>query len=121
MLRYVPDYFKTRKMCEGVFEKYPWTLKYVPDWLVTQQQVYIWNNYHCARHCTYYNNEMIKWYDGYKKRKAQKVLIKEELTPVTWHPSGICVCQKMKKKDRKIVGVITDSFKIIQYAEIKSV
>ena len=25
---------------------------------------------------------MIKWYDGYKKRKAKKALTKEELIPV---------------------------------------
>ena len=87
MLRYAPDYFKTRKMCEGVFEKYPWTLKYVPNWFVTQQQIGLWHDYHCPRHCTYHNNEMIKWYDGYKKRKAKKALTKEELIPVTWHPS----------------------------------
>ena len=27
-----------------------------------------------------------KWYDRYKKRKAQKASIKEELLPITWHP-----------------------------------
>ena len=28
-----------------------------------------------------------EWYSGYKKQKAQKVSIKEELLPVAWHPS----------------------------------
>ena len=27
-----------------------------------------------------------KWYDGYKKRKAQKASIKEDLMPIAWHP-----------------------------------
>ena len=27
------------------------------------------------------DDEIIKWYDGYKKRKAQKAQIKEELLP----------------------------------------
>ena len=35
----------------------------------------------------WYDDEMIKWYDGYKKRKAQKAFIKEELIPVTYYPS----------------------------------
>ena len=28
-----------------------------------------------------------EWYSGYKKQKAQKVSIKEELLPVAWHSS----------------------------------
>ena len=30
-------------------------------------------------------NNFFKWYDGYKKRKAQKAPIKEELLPIAWH------------------------------------
>ena len=30
----------------------------------------------------WYNNKIIKWYDGYKKRKAQKAKIKDELMPI---------------------------------------
>ena len=35
------------------------------------------------------NNEdkFFEWDDGYKKRKAQKAKIKEEILPITWHPS----------------------------------
>ena len=49
---------------------------------------------------------MIKWYDGYKKRMAQKASIKKELIPIAWYPSriGIGVCQKLKKKRRKNCG-----------------
>ena len=30
---------------------------------------------------------VIEWYDGYKKRKAQKAQIKKDLIPIAWHPS----------------------------------
>ena len=32
-------------------------------------------------------DRLIEWYDGCKEQKAQKVQIKEELIPITWHPS----------------------------------
>ena len=62
----------------------PYSLQYVPDWFVTQQQIKIW------RHDNYvYNNDnkIIEWYRGYQKRKAPKASIKEELLPIVWHPS----------------------------------
>ena len=60
--------------------KYPWLLKYLPDWFVTQQQLKLWHDddYYCN------DDEIIKWYDGYKKRKAQKVKLKEVLMPISW-------------------------------------
>ena len=33
------------------------------------------------------NDNFLEWYDGYKKRKAQKAQIKKELMPIAWHPS----------------------------------
>ena len=33
------------------------------------------------------DDELIEWYGGYQKRKAQKVQIKEELMLIAWHPS----------------------------------
>ena len=30
---------------------------------------------------------VIEWYDGYKKRKAQKAQIKKDLIPIASHPS----------------------------------
>ena len=116
MLTYVPDRFKTKTMCERVVEKFPRALENVSDWLVTQQQVDTWHDYHCHCHCTYHNNEIIQWYDGYQKRKAQNALVKEELIPVTWHPSrqwDWCMSEDEKKRDRKIVEVIKDNSKII--------
>ena len=32
-------------------------------------------------------DKFFEWYDGYKKRKAQKASIKKELMPIAWHPS----------------------------------
>ena len=32
-------------------------------------------------------DNFFKWYDGYKKRKAQKASIREGLMPIVWHPS----------------------------------
>ena len=37
MLEAVPDYFKTRKMCNDAVKKRPWQLKYVPDYFKTQE------------------------------------------------------------------------------------
>ena len=40
-----------------------------------------------------------KWYDGYKKRKAQKASIKEDLMPIAWHSLrwwGWCVPENEK-------------------------
>ena len=55
----------------------------IPDWFVTHQQIKIWHD--SNKYCD--DDELIKGYKGYKKRKAQKVQIKKELMPVAWHPS----------------------------------
>ena len=70
-LYHVPDQYKTQEMCDKAVREYPFSLPFVSDWFVTQQQIDIWydDNY------VYNDNEMIKWYDGYKKRKAQKASI----------------------------------------------
>ena len=42
--------------------------------------------------------------DGYQKRKAQKAKTKEELLPITWHPSRYwdwCMSEDEKKKTEK--------------------
>ena len=53
-------------MCIRAVEADLGLLEYVPDWFVTQQQIKTWHDdaYYCN------NNEMIEWYDGYKKWKA---------------------------------------------------
>ena len=35
------------------------------------------------------NDKFFKWYDAYKKRKAQKAKIKEEFLPLSWQPSKL--------------------------------
>ena len=43
-------------------------------------------------HCYENDNEdkFFEWYDGYKKRKAQNVKIKKELTAIACHSSRWC-------------------------------
>ena len=36
---YVPEQFKTQDMCESVVRENPRTLKFVPDWFVTDEMV----------------------------------------------------------------------------------
>ena len=75
--------FKTRKMCDKAVRKEHFSLLFVPDWFVTQQQI----KYLRDDNDGSYNNKFINWYDGYKKGKAQKAKIKDELMPIGWHPS----------------------------------
>ena len=96
-----PDRFKTREMCEKAVEKYLWLLKYVPDWFLAHQQIKIWhdNDDYCN------DDELIEWYQGYQKRKAQKAKIKEELLPISWHPSrwwDWCVPEDKKKETEQL-------------------
>ena len=82
-LNFVPDHFKTQGMCEKAVEKYPLILIFVPHWFATQGQVKVWHD----RNYYYDNDEIIQWYDGYKKCKAKKAQIEKELMPIAWHPS----------------------------------
>ena len=78
-------------MCEKAVEKDPRSLQFVPHWFVTQQ-VKPWHN-----------DDLIKWYEGYQKRKAQKAQMKEDLMPIVWHLSRwwvSCVPDDEKKRDR---------------------
>ena len=82
-VRLLPDHLKTQEMCDKAVRDYLFSLQFVPDQFVTQYQVDIWydDDY------VYNDNEMIKWYEDYKRRRAQKARIKEELMPIAWHPS----------------------------------
>ena len=100
MLGDVPDHLKAREMLEKAVKKYLWLLKYVLDWFVTHQQIKTWhdNDDYCN------DDQLIKWYDGYKKRKAQKTQIKEELMLIAWHPSrwwDWCIPEDEKKRRKK--------------------
>ena len=65
-------------MCNKAVETGPYQLRDVPDWFVTQEQIEIWaaDDEYCD------DDEIIEWYESYKKRKAQKSKIKEELMPI---------------------------------------
>ena len=78
----VPDHFKTQEMCDKSVMDYLFSWWYVPDWFMTQEQIDIWydDDY------VYNDNEMIKWYDGYRKQKAQKARIKEDLLSIAKGP-----------------------------------
>ena len=56
---------------------------YVPDYFVTQQLLRQFD----GDDDNFFRWHGFRWYKGYKKRKAQKASIKEELMPIAWHPS----------------------------------
>ena len=72
-LRFVPDHLKIQKMCDDAVRYNPFSLQFVPDWLVIRELIDLWYDDDYA----YKRPEMIEWYEGYKKRKAQKAKIKE--------------------------------------------
>ena len=53
-------------MCDAAVREDSLSLQYVPDWFVTQQQVKIWHDDKDD------DDELIEWYNAYKKLKAQK-------------------------------------------------
>ena len=96
LLKDVPNHFKTQLMCDDAVRYYPYSLEHVPDWFVTQQPIDRWydNNY-------VHNDEVLsKWYEGYKKRRAQKAKIKEKLLSIAWHPDRVkdwCMSEDEKR------------------------
>ena len=84
-------------MCDDVVKNDPSSLQFVSDWIVTKQQIDAWfdDGY------WYDDDEMIEWYDSYKKRKAQKAKVKEELLPIAWHPDRVmdwCMSEDEKRR-----------------------
>ena len=103
---YVPDHLKTEKMCKKAVKKDSWSLKYVPDWFVMHQKILRIMKPIIDRRCMFLHNDddLIKWYEGYKKQKTQKAQIKEELLPIAWHPSrycDLCMSEDEKKETEK--------------------
>ena len=74
----IPDQYKAQKMCDDLVRMVPQLLKYVLDWFVREHQIEPWDDDEV---------KFFEWHEGYKKRKAQKAKIKEELLPIAWHPS----------------------------------
>ena len=73
-------------------------MKYVPDWFVREQQIGRWDD-----------DELIKWYDDYNKRKDQKAQVKKELIYIDWLRSrwwNWCIPEDKERRDRKIVEVV---------------
>ena len=82
-LQSIPDHLKTQEICDDAVCRDLFFLQFIPDYFVTQQQLKIWHDYNVY----YYDDKLIEWYNGYKKKKAQKASIKEELMPIAWHLS----------------------------------
>ena len=96
MLKYVPDQYKAKEIGDDVVQRYPSSLQFVPDRFVTQQQIKIWHDYRCPCHN---EDSLLKWYNDYYKRKAQKAKIKEELLHIAWHPDRVidwCISEDKK-------------------------
>ena len=92
-------------MCDKALRDYLFSLQLVPNWFVTQQQKDIWydDDYF------YNHHEVIQWYDGYEKRKAQKAQIKKEPLPITWHPSrwwDWCVPEEEKRRRKNFLNYL---------------
>ena len=69
-------------MCDDEVRSDPYSLQFVPDWFVTEEQVDVW--YYDDEYCN--DDELIEWYNDYHGRKAQKSKIKEKFLPIAWHP-----------------------------------
>ena len=70
-LKDVLNHFKTKRMCNKAVKHYLFSLQFLPDWFVTQQQLDVWYDDDYG----YNDNEMIKFHNGYNARKAQKTKI----------------------------------------------
>ena len=86
-LRFVLDYFKTRDICDDAAWRDPSYLQFAPDWFVTRENTALWHDCLASEYCHNDEDNFFKWYEGYKKQKAQKASIKEELMSIAWHPS----------------------------------
>ena len=100
ILWYIPDNLKTQGMCIRAVERGLTLLEYVPDWFGARGQIDLWHN----DDYWHDDNKLIRWYEGYKKRKDQKAKLKEELMPISWHPSrwwDWCMLEDQKKETEK--------------------
>ena len=89
-------------MCDDTVHRRPWLLEYVTDWFVTLEQLKL--RHDDDDHCGH--DVIIKWYEGYQKRKAQKVKLEKELMPFTCihQDGGIGVFLRMRTKKQKNCG-----------------
>ena len=103
-LKDVPDHLTTQEMCDKAVRKCSSLLMHVPDWFVTRELVYMW--YDDIEYCDDNDEDNFFTLDhDYQKRKAEKASVKEELLPITWHPSrwyDWCVPEDEKKETEKL-------------------
>ena len=103
LIGHVLDHFKTQEMCDKAIKDDPSSLRFVPDWFVSQEQLKLWHDSDDWLIRWWYNNRLIKRYDGYKKRLKAK--IKEELLLIAWHPSrwwDWCMSEDEKQEAEKL-------------------
>ena len=95
-------------MCDKAVKKDSSSLQFVPDWFVKREGVDMWHDDYDdddGNHWDDDDNEdkFSEWYDAYKKRKAQKALIKKELIPIAWHRvMDWCMSEDEKKETEKL-------------------
>ena len=103
----VPYHIKAQEMCDKAVWEDPSSLKYVPGWFATREGLYMCHDDYYDDDGNYWDDDdkCFKWYDGHKKRKAQKVQIKKELMPIAGHPSrwwAWCMSENEKKETEKL-------------------
>ena len=59
-------------MCDKAMRNDAFSLVCVPNWFVTEEQLKLWQDSYDWHN----DDEVIGWYEDYKKRKAQKAKIK---------------------------------------------
>ena len=97
----VPNRCKSQEMCNDAVVHSPYALRFVLDWFVTQQQIELWDD----GNDFYDDDEIIEWYGGHQKCKAQKAQIKKELMLIFWHSShwwDWCISKDKKKQTEKL-------------------
>lgn len=101
-MQLVPAQYVKQEVCADAVRDEPFSLQYVPDWFLTQQQIKIWHD--DDYYCNY--DKFIQWYNGCKKRKPQKAKIKYKLVLLLGihHDGGIGVPLTIKKKRQKNCG-----------------
>ena len=105
----IPDLFKTQEMCNKAVKDDFFPLQFVPGWFIRRDWVDMWHDdyyYDDGGHWDYDDEDkFFEWCDGYKKQKAQKASIKEEILPTAWHPSRYwdwCISEKEKSDAEKL-------------------
>ena len=99
-LYYIPDHFKTQEMCDKAVRDDALSLVCVLDWFVKRKQIGPWDD---GDYCD--DDKIIKWCEGYKEHKVQKVKLEGELIPIACHPSrwkDLCLSEDVKKETEKL-------------------